>query len=223
MGIIVRSDKAGDKYFDWERKIFNFVTNQVPMNSNKTFPFSNGAELHIRYLFYSPEVTSVEVEYKSNVLAPAMIFIKIMDDIYAAYPNKLSTPGNQLLINVLDMLECREHHNTEYQNMQVNEQRQKFFGWERKVFDFITVYKQENPESPMKISDGTEIYIRDLYSSPEVTSVGIHYEVNSHDSDMIFIKIKDEVYAINKNKFAPNKTFKYVLELVEYYTRKLNS
>jgi transposase len=135
----------------------------------------------------------------------------------------------------LELLECQKHNINfneinfkkklaEYWDMSLNEERQKYPEWERKVFEFIAAYKHENPVSPIKCPDGTELHIRYLYSSPEVTSVGISYGDNSRDPAMIFIKIRDEPYAIYPHQFAaPSKVFKYVLELMECQTRQEKS
>jgi len=93
--------------------------------------------------------------------------------------------------------------------MAIEDQRKKYAGWEKKLFEFVTNYKPADQKSPFPLFNGLELNYKYLYTSQEVIAIEVSY---LHETK-ILIKIKDDVYSSYLNgKSTPNMPLQYVLD-----------
>jgi len=86
------------KYNGWAQMLFDFIANQKPADNEFTIQLAYTVALNIRYLYSSPDATSIEVSYKFCNQLSTRILIKINDVYYDAYPNEVSwLPSDTIL------------------------------------------------------------------------------------------------------------------------------
>ena len=78
------------KYNGWVQMLFDFIANQKSADNEFTIQLAYTVTLNIRYLYSSPDATSIEVSYKFCNQLSTRILIKINDVYYDAYPNEIS-------------------------------------------------------------------------------------------------------------------------------------
>ena len=211
--------ELASQFAGWERKLFDFVATQESSEPEFTVKFTDSFDLRIHRLHSSPETSVTEVGCLGNIIKTASILlIGVNDEVYAGYPHRLSIP-NPLFHEVFGPPERNESDRLSIKRT-MDRSRKKYAGWERRLFDFLASHASADTESESiaKLDNGIELHIRVLYSTPWATVIDVSYD---RGGACVMIRIGDDVYAsVPIGSKAPDRTFRYVIEILDYRARK---